>query len=254
MAKLSKDLSAGSLHPRENIVGSALFAATNAELVIATDGAASVVLDMRGSFSLSIQVEGSVDGANWALIPIRQHVGPTSNSPVQYMASPSSGTSGAYIGSCAGFRLVRARCTAFTSGTCSVTLLASLAAPDQSIVGQTTPFLVTAVGTAGAALTLTLPAPPGGLRHYLSFLQVNRFAAALLTAAATPVTVTTTNLPGSLAYSFEADAAAQGTMVRQREDFQFPLSATTQATATTIVCPATTGVIWRATAGYFLER
>lgn len=79
-----------------------------------------------------------------------------------------------------------------------------------------------------------------------------RNAAAALTAAAAPVTVTTTNIPGSLAFSFAADAALQGTIDRWREDFAFPIAASAQNTATTIVCPLTTGVIWRITAGYYI--
>jgi hypothetical protein len=74
----------------------------------------------------------------------------------------------------------------------------------------------------------------------------------LLTAAAAPVTVTTTNLPGTLAFSFAAEALPQGQIDRWREDFSYPLAAAAQATATTIVAPATTNVIWRVTAGYYV--
>lgn len=64
--------------------------------------------------------------------------------------------------------------------------------------------------------------------------------------------ITTTNLPGSLAFSFEADAALAGTLARYREDFAYPIAAAAQNVATTIVCPATTGVIWRITAGFYV--
>jgi hypothetical protein len=37
-----------------------------------------------------------------------------------------------------------------------------------------------------------------------------------------------------------------------REDFAYPVSTVAQNTATTIVCPATVGVIWRITAGYYV--
>ena len=72
------------------------------------------------------------------------------------------------------------------------------------------------------------------------------------TAVTAPVTVTTTNLPGSLAFSFPAEAAALGTIDRWREDFAYPIASSAQATATTTVCPLTTGVIWRVTAGYYV--
>lgn len=110
----------------------------------------------------------------------------------------------------------------------------------------------TAVGASGAAVTLTIAAPGVGLRHYLTYLSINRFAVALLTAGAAPVTVTTTNIATSLAFSFAADAAAAGTLDRWREDFAYPLGVTAQNTATTIVCPATTNVLWRVTAGWYV--
>jgi 3-polyprenyl-4-hydroxybenzoate decarboxylase len=115
-----------------------------------------------------------------------------------------------------------------------------------------TPLLVTATGAAGAAVTLSLPTPGAGLRQYITYLSINRSASAALTAGATPTVVTTTNIPGALAFTFGADAAPQGTDKIIREDFTYPLAATAQATATTIVCPATTGVIWRVTAGYYV--
>ena len=44
MAKLSRDLSSGTLHPRENISGSGALGALNAEIVINADGASTVSL------------------------------------------------------------------------------------------------------------------------------------------------------------------------------------------------------------------
>jgi hypothetical protein len=143
--------------------------------------------------------------------------------------------------------------TAYTSGTAVASLVASIAAlPGLHEMLSVTPSLGTAVGAAAAAVTLTLASPGAGLRHYLTYLSINRFATALLTAAAAPVTVTTTNLPGSLAFSFGAEALPQGQIDRWREDFAYPLSSSAQNTATTIVCPATTAVIWRVTAGFFV--
>lgn len=130
-------------------------------------------------------------------------------------------------------------------------LIADVAAIEAELATMITANTGTAVGASGAAVTLTLAAPGAGLKHYLTYLAVDRFAAATLTAGAAPVTVTTTNLPGSLAFSFAADAAAQGTLDRWREDFAFPIAASALNTATTIVCPATTGVIWRVTAGFY---
>jgi hypothetical protein len=86
--------------------------------------------------------------------------------------------------------------------------------------------------------------------HYIDRIVIQRFATALLTAGATPVLVTTTNLPGTRVFSFPAEAAAQGTMYSEIVEPARPLRSSAAGTATTIVAPATTGVIWRITADY----
>jgi hypothetical protein len=196
---------------------------------------------------MTVAIQGTVDGTNWQLIPVRPNTGGI------FLLGIVGTAPGIWSGSCAGYRRVRAIVTAYTSGTAVATLMASNADFDDGArYGSVTPSIGTAVGAAGAAVTLTLAAPGVGLRHYLTYLSINRFATALLTAAAAPVTVTTTNLPGSLAFSFPAEAAAQGTIDRWREDFAFPIVSAAQNTATTIVGPATTNVIWRITAGFFV--
>lgn len=247
MAKLSKDLSAGTMHPRETFFAAGNLAALNAEIVIPCDGCASVAVDLRGTFNLNIEVSGTIDGANWTVIPIRRP-----DNPSGYVVTAGLSSAAVFIGSCLAFRQVRVRANTYGSGSAATAITASSAPLDQSLVGMVTANTGTNVGASGAAVTLTLGAPGAGLRHYLTYLSINRFAAAVLTAAATPVTATTTNLPGSMAFSFAADALALGQLDRWREDFAYPIAATAQNTATTIVCPATTGVIWRATAGFYV--
>lgn len=246
MAKISKDLVAGNLHPRENLFISGTIGALNAEVIINCDGRATVALDLRGTFVATIEVAGTIDGTNWTLIPIRT----LNAASVVYLTAATA--TGFYQAECAGFKQVRARCTAYTSGSATTVLLASTAVLPDDLKNWKTNSIATTVGAAGAAVTLTVPAPGAGLRQYLTYLSINKFAAALLVAAAAPVTVTTTNLPGSLAFSFPADAAAQGTIDRWREDFASPIAASAQNTAVTIVCPATTNIIWRVTAGYII--
>ncbi|MCA3303636.1 MAG: hypothetical protein INF98_15850 [Roseomonas sp.] len=248
MAKLSTDLRVSNLHPREALFSTANLGSLNAETIIFADGCATVTLDLRGTFSLTVEVSGTVDGTNWTLIPMR----PINAASVLYVAAVVGTAAGTWVGQCAGYRQVRARVTAYTSGSATTTIAANTAMYDNLLFGPVAGNIGTTVGTAGAATTLTLASPGAGLRHYLTYLSINRFATALLTAAATPVTVTTTNLPGTLAFSFPAEAAAQGTLDRWREDFAFPVAASAQNTATTIVCPATTGVIWRVTAGFYV--
>jgi len=232
-------------HPRENIVGSGTLGALNAEVVIYNDGGASALLDLRGTFVGTFEVSGTIDGTNWTLIPIRS----LNVAAVGYATGATA--AGWYIGKSLGFRQIRVRCTAYTSGLATATILSSLAA-DNSPQTLSTTTVRTTVGTSGAATTLTIASPGTGLRHYLTYLYIVRYAAAVLTASATPVTVTTTNIPGTVAFTFPADAAALGTVDRWREDFAYPIATSAQATATTIVCPATTSVIWRVTAGYFV--
>ncbi len=248
MAKLSRDLASGTMHPRETLFLSGTLGALNAEVISPCDGCASVSIDLRGTFNMSVEISGAIDGVNYTPIPVR----PLNIASLAYVALISGTQVGSWVGTCSGFRFVRARVTAYTSGSATTILAANTSPLDNSLVGLATPLIVTSVGASGAAVTLTLPAPGAGLRQYLTYLGINRFAAAALTAAAAPVTVTTTNLPGSLAFSFAADAALQGTIDRWREDFAYPIPSAVQNTATTIVCPITTGVIWRLTAGYYV--
>jgi hypothetical protein len=245
--KLSKELSAGTLHPRENLVGTGTLGTVNAEVVVDSHGCSAVALDLRGTFSLTMEVSGTVDGNNWILIPIRSQLGGA------WLAAVVGTTSGVWMANCVGFTKVRARVTAYTSGGAITTLSASTALFDDFAKnGNNTTNIVTAVGAAGAAVTLTLPAPGAGLRQYLTYLRIAKYATALLTASATPVTITTTNIPGTPAFTFPADAAAQGSVFSYQEDFAYPVMANAQNTALTVVCPATTAVLWRVTGGYYI--
>lgn len=246
--KLSADFTASRvLHPRENLFITGNLGSLNAEIIIDSDGSASCMVDLRGTFSGTFEVAGTVDGTNWIAIPVRG----VNIAAIGYVAAITGTAAGVWIGGCLGYRKVRIRCTAYTSGS-AVAYLSTSLAPDRAPQNIATTTIGTAVGAAAASVTLTLAAPGAGLRQYLTYLSINRFATALLTAAAAPVTITTTNLPGTPAFSFPAEAAAQGTIDRWREDFAYPIASSAQNTATTIVCPATTAVIWRVTAGYFI--
>jgi len=236
------------MHPREALIAAGNLGALNAEIITRCDGSGVVTLDLRGTFSHTVEVAGTVDGTNWTLIPMR----PINVASILYVASVVGAVPGTWIGSCAGFRQVRARATAWTSGASQATICAQPGVIDQATMGKVTSQIVTVTAAVGAAATLTLASPGAGLRHYLTYLSINRFAQTALTASGTPVIVTTTNLPGSLAFTFPADALALGAMDRWREDFASEISASAQGAATTIVCPATPFVIWRVTAGYYV--
>ena len=244
MAKLSRDLTGGNLHPRENVFASGTLAALNAEVVIAADGASMVSLDLRGTFVATVVIEGTVDGTNYTVIPFR---------PV---ASPVYGVSiaaaGIYQAPAAGFRSIRARVSAFTSGSITAVMLAAMGVLDDRMIGESYNLSATVTAAVGVAATLTLPAPAAGLRQYIGSIRIERHASVLLTAGATPVLITSTNIPGTPTFSIPADAAAAGTVYEKIVDLNRAIAATAQATAVTIVAPVTTGVIWRLTAYYYV--
>lgn len=234
-----------TLHPRQNSLITGNLAALNAEVVLGADGVNSVSIDVRGTYVGTIALQGTVDGTNWVLIPIRPITGG------QYQIGVASAATGVFVAAVNGYQRVRAICTAYTSGTAIVSLLGSTALLDDRLIGEST-ICVTTTAAAGAAATLTLPAPGVGLRQYVAGIQIERFAAALLTAAATPTVITTTNLPGSLAFSVPADAAAQGVVSTIIREYSRAIAASAQNTAATIVAPVTTGVIWRLTSNYYV--
>ena len=101
---------------------------------------------------------------------------------------------------------------------------------------------LTATGAAAAAVTLTLPQTTTS-KHRIYQLTVVMYTTAARTGTATPVVVTSTNLSG-LALTFPS-AGAVGTIERVVVDAPNGLDGDAINTATTIVCPATTAVIWR---------
>lgn len=238
------------LHPRETQAKTAVINSAGGEVVIPADGCNSVSVYLSGTFSQTYEAAGTIDYVNW--LPITML--PYNQASLSKVAAIAGTTQGAWYGDCGKFAAVRIRCTAHTSGAANVFVIAENGVPYDVLGDFITPNIVTAVGAAGAGVTLTLPAPGAGLRQYVTYLSMNRFAAAALLPAAVPVTGTSTGFPGALAFSFAADALPQGSLVAWREDLALPIPCTAQNTAMTIVLPATTGLIWRATAGYRLDR
>lgn len=223
-------------------VVSANLGALNAEAVVDLNGHATAMLDLRGTFVGTAVFEATVDGTNYIALPAYNLV------TGAYVASVTATANLAL--NCAGFRRIRVRVSAYTSGTIVATMRASVA--DFATIVERIPATsgLTATGAAAAAVTLTIPAAGAGLFHYINWIRIEHFASALLTAAAAPVIVTSTNIPGTPSFNFRADAAPQGTLTEKVIANEMPIRSITANTATTIVCPATTGVIWRATASY----
>lgn len=109
---------------------------------------------------------------------------------------------------------------------------------------------VSITGTTGTAVTATLPASVGNF-HYISLIHIQKIFTAANAASATPLVVTSTNLPGPLAWSFGQPVGAIGVTIDMILPENSMVKSSVVNTATTIICPATTGIIWRVNVTYF---
>jgi hypothetical protein len=109
---------------------------------------------------------------------------------------------------------------------------------------------VSVTGAAAAQVIATLPAPGAGLFHYITRINIIAYASAARTGAATPVVVTSTNLPGGLSWTTPT-AMAIGTQYETDIQLSGPLKSSAANVATTIVAPATSSVIWRINVVYY---
>lgn len=239
-------------------------AALNAEVVMDVSGDESATIQIDGgggALNATYVIEGSVDGTTYASLlafPVPPFCSggtiPLAGQPIVLEAVNAAGLKRVISVACGQLKKIRVRLSAHTSGTATVVINTdSVQALSPYVRDQrSATLLVTVTAASGAAATASLPAV-AGLRHYIDFIQVSKFAAAALTAAATPVLVTTTNIPGSPVLNFSAGAEAQGYEVGKEMDFGSQgMSASAINTATTVVCPATTGVIWRVNVAYRL--
>lgn len=120
-------------------------------------------------------------------------------------------------------------------------------ASDQTVASAN--LWVTGTAVAGTGVTVTLPAVASQF-HYINTLEITAYTSAARIGAATPVLVTSTNIPGSPAWDFSS-ADAIGTVELKFFTFPAPVKSSTVNTNTTIVCPATTSVIWRINVSYY---
>lgn len=243
---------------------SGVLAAANAELVLDVSGDESALISIDGggaTLNATYVIEGSVDGATYASllafpIPAFCLSGtiPQAGQPIVSEAVNSTSIRRVIGVAVGGLKKIRVRLSVFSTGSATVVINSDSCASISPYVRdqKAATLLVTATGAAAAAVTATLPAV-AGLRHYVDFISVTRSATAALTASATPFVVTTTNIPGSPALTFGADAGGIGLDIEKKLDFGGSgISATAINTATTVVCPVWTGVIWRVNVAYRL--
>ena len=222
--------------------------ALNAEAIVDIAGFAALLVDTRtAAASLTLVFEGTIDGTNYIAVPAFDIA---TNAYVASLVSTTTLNKQIML-TATGFKRLRVRVSAYTSGNVAIAMRASRA--DFLINTAEIPVLsASATGAANAAVTLTLASPGAGLRHYITGLEITRNATAALAGTATPV-VTTTNLPGSLAWSVGNAMAAGGTQIDVQREFVHPLQSSAQATSTTIVAPAPgAAVLWRINAYYYV--
>lgn len=236
-------------------------AALNAEVVLALSGDSSALIQLStaANVTMTVSFEGSIDGGvNYFPVLAVPYAATAGTLPVLSQAMVSEAFSAVqpyriYAVATGQLSNIRIRASAWTSGSASIAIRSG---PDNEIhpnlFNRTSTLCVTATGAAAAAVTATLPAV-AGLRHYIDKITITRSATAALTAAATPVVVTTTNLPGSPAFTFGSDAGGIGIdKVVEFDAGGTGLAASAINTATTVVCPVYTGVIWRVNVIYRL--
>jgi hypothetical protein len=222
--------------------------ALNSEVIIDLNGQAIATFDLRtAAMNATLVFEGSVDGVNYISLP------GFDMQTEAYISSVIVTTTLAkiYTVGVSGLRRVRVRVSAFTSGNIDVSARASRA--DVVIYGRLVPanLWITAVGAANAAVTLTIPAAGAGLFHYITGAWIGRAGAAALAGTAV-LTITTTNWPGTAAFSVGNASPAGGTQRDIELVLSNPIKSLVANTATTIVMPVPgAGVLWRANVSYY---
>lgn len=235
----------------------ALLAAANAELVMDLQGKAVALFDVRtAAANLTLVFEATLDGTNYFTLPAfaNQQLLAAAITQEQYVPSVVIATSatGIYTVGVSGFRRVRCRVSAYTSGNVFVTGRSSVA--DQIIYARPIPanLHVTATAAANTNAVATLPAAGLGMFHYITSIQIVRNATAALAGTATLIH-TSTNLPGNPAWSVGNAMAAGGTQVDVDYQPSQPLKSAVANTATTITAVAGgAAVLGRVNVSYYV--
>lgn len=227
----------------------ALLNALNATVQMDLNGHAVALFHLQtAAASCTVVFEATVDGSNWFGLPGMNVATESMLAAVIVTTTQSS----VYAVGVTGFRSVRARISAYTSGSLTINCRASRS--DYAIYSRPVPstLAVTVTAAANTGATLTLPAPGAGQFHYITSLQISRNATAALVGSATLV-ITSTNLPGALAWSVGNAMAAGGTQRDVELAPTTPLKSSAANTATTIVMPIPgAAVLWRAVATYYI--
>jgi hypothetical protein len=139
-----------------------------------------------------------------------------------------------------------------TYTTATMNALSTTVNGDLRVISKPTPvdISVTVTAATGVAATLTLPAAGAGLFHYITKIEIEAYPTATVAGGATPIIVTSTNISGTPSWNF-ASARTIGVQQNRDIDFMQPLKSAAANTATTIVMPVATTVLWKAKVYYY---
>lgn len=180
-----------------------------------------------GTLSITASADGTYRGAAAALAGVRARLSTTGTGSVTASARSSAGTSGTFL------------MAPIPTGSNSI----------GSVTLSPTTLWVTATAATGVAATASLPAVVGQF-HYITAIDIQLYATAARTGGATPVIVTSTNLPGSPAFNFPT-AQVIGAIDRYDIPLMTPIKSSVANTITTIAAPIATTGLWRINVGYY---
>jgi len=235
----------------------AVLGALNAESIMDLNGKTTVTYDIRtAAANLTLVFEGTVDGSNYFGLPAfaQQQLLAAAITQETYIPSIVIATtqSGLYTVGVTGLRRVRVRVSAYTSGNVTVAARGSISELIITNKNLPTNLWVTATAAANTAATATLPAAGVGMFHYITHIDITRNATAALAGTAT-IIHTTTNLPGSPAWSVGNAMVAGGTQIDANIDPTTPIKSSVANTNTTIVAAAGgAAVLGRVNVGYYV--
>jgi len=237
-------------------VAGATLGALNAELIMDLNGKAVARFDIRtAAGALTLVAEATLDGTNYFGLPLFADQQLLAAAIVQESFVPSiviaTTQSGIYVVGVSGFRRVRIRVSAYTSGNVTVVGRASIA--DQIIQMRNIPsnLHITAVASAATA-TATLPAAGAGMFHYITNINIARATTAAVVGSAL-LTHTSTNLPGTPAWTAGNAIAIGQSIIDLDYTPTTPLKSLVANTNTTIVAANSgAGVSGRVNVSYYV--
>ncbi len=131
------------------------------DISLPVDGQSSAGIQVTGTYSGTLQFEGTIDGLNWVSLLLKV---PSTN-----IECSSTSSTGVFIGPVAGIKIVRVRASALASGTASVTVVSSMAG-NGDLSAKLTPNKAALARTVDATIStsteITLNAATTFLRIY----------------------------------------------------------------------------------------